>query len=335
MRPRKNKQKTTSGKPATRLNRYWATCRCREKARRRRLPLLSPAGARRLLAAGLALWLLALAADFSIHTSPRAQAAAMDALDHNDRYCKALAEWWQTHKQWHMAFPPSSLTDLVRPGRPPTLKHVRIGNPSPEQQLAYAEAFAEWKSAHALWEEQNVRRKQEVKKRGRPPDHGARAMAHRAKQPVLLERHAERERARYDATVPEPTELEIQEAMARPFLPEGWELMRVGDSLLPVPTFGGGGPANGRTFLSKKAIEAAKKRREDKHRQAEVKDAVNAMLATLEKRDALRDPATRRQRDEERLARSFFHGEGWDGVALATTAGAARARAAANTCTTL
>ena len=164
----------------------------------------------------------AAATTTAAHVPPLAH-PALDALDVVDKYRKPLAEWWHAHEEWRRAFPPASLDDLVRPQTAPTLGHEKlhekISNPTPEQRLAYAEADKARKQAHALWKEHNAPRKKGVRKayddqreRVRPADDGARATEHRAKMPALLEKHAERERARYDAKLPAPTDEQVESA---------------------------------------------------------------------------------------------------------------------------
>ena len=118
----------------------------------------------------------------------------------------------------------------ARPKAPPTPKDCGIKSPSAEQEAAHAEAVGPWKEARTRWREANSKRKKAVKKAGRPANDGARASAHRAEHPELLQRHSERERVVHHDAQPEPTEADIMLAsLAEAGVPRpDWECVKGG-----------------------------------------------------------------------------------------------------------
>ena len=125
----------------------------------------------------------------------------LDALPTADDYRQPLTSWWEAHELWRRAFPPLKIEDVkqLRVYKPPTLAHVHIDDPSPEQRAAYTEAFNVRKQAHATWHEENEKRKkaaraqrdakrEPMRERTRPADDGARTTEHRANNPALLDK---------------------------------------------------------------------------------------------------------------------------------------------------
>ena len=145
------------------------------------------------------------------------------------------------------------LTEADVPPKPPPL-----GKPPCLSAYSTTAEFALAVTAHAELEKQRKaqmkerrrvqmalqeqkRAKRDRSQRSRPSDDGERATRRRKESSELTARHNCREKQRYVDSLPEPSELDIQEAELRPYLPRQVELVRVGGTqLVPFRITDGG-----------------------------------------------------------------------------------------------